>query len=500
METKFFRRSFLYAFLAIGATFTGCSDDEFADVDGLEPTLELATDHVRTLGGYEFRLAGTITDKDGIRSIRLSCPELNLDRTIDLFQYYSEVQYEYTLDYAFTVPEDLDGDNFNLKVTVSDVGGRTTEGIILITMDGDYEDPIITNPSGEPIVVVICEGVLSPQSLTISATDNKALDSLSINVEGYGKFMAYPTESDPRAINYSLDLSNLPVENKDYQTTIIAYDTLLRTDTVSCVISVTDSPDYEKMYLADVATEEELTSDVFGVPMLIDHTGAFQYSARYYNRNAGTEISFIPQKDSFGPTRYGLDSADKSKLSKEADAEPIVLEESNVYYQIDFNIATLTYTMKTYSVNEADDPWPSSMVYGEPTLDKWNDGGSTWMDFTFGMTSTNPTEVNPFVQDGNNPHLFTYDDPIYLRANEQMHFIIHNYHTDQWWDFVSWRSDSATDPEVFGYSTKSAFRNRSYSGPTTGEDIWSEPVVKETGNYQFYFDSHLGRAKLVRVE
>lgn len=156
--------------------------------------------------------------------------------------------------------------------------------------------------------------------------------------------------------------------------------------------------------------------------------------------------------------------------------------------------------MKTYSVNEADDPWPSSMVYGEPTLDKWNDGGSTWMDFTFGMTSTNPTEVNPFVQDGNNPHLFTYDDPIYLRANEQMHFIIHNYHTDQWWDFVSWRSDSATDPEVFGYSTKSAFRNRSYSGPTTGEDIWSEPVVKETGNYQFYFDSHLGRAKLVRVE
>ena len=472
METKFFRRSFLYAFLAIGATFTGCSDDEFADVDGLEPTLELATDHVRTLGGYEFRLAGTITDKDGIRSIRLSCPELNLDRTIDLFQYYSEVQYEYTLDYAFTVPEDLDGDNFNLKVTVSDVGGRTTEGIILITMDGDYEDPIITNPSGEPIVVVISEGVLSPQSLTISATDNKALDSLSINVEGYGKFMAYPTESDPRAINYSLDLSNLPVENKDYQTTIIAYDTLLRTDTVSCVISVTDSPDYEKMYLADVATEEELTSDVFGVPMLIDHIGAFQYSARYYNRNAGTEISFIPQKDSFGPTRYGLDSADKSKLSKEADAEPIVLEESNVYYQIDFNIATLTYTMKTYSVNEADDPWPS----------------------------TNPTEVNPFVQDGNNPHLFTYDDPIYLRANEQMHFIIHNYHTDQWWDFVSWRSDSATDPEVFGYSTKSAFRNRSYSGPTTGEDIWSEPVVKETGNYQFYFDSHLGRAKLVRVE
>ena len=35
------------------------------DVDGQSPTLELTSDHVRTLTGYEFKIAGKITDKDG---------------------------------------------------------------------------------------------------------------------------------------------------------------------------------------------------------------------------------------------------------------------------------------------------------------------------------------------------------------------------------------------------------------------------------------------------
>ena len=41
-------------------------------------------------------------------------------------------------------------------------------------------------------------------------------------------------------------------------------------------------PDFPKMYLADVATAEELNSDIFGVPMVIEHTGEYQYKANYY--------------------------------------------------------------------------------------------------------------------------------------------------------------------------------------------------------------------------
>ena len=72
-------------------------------------------------------------------------------------------------------------------------------------------------------------------------------------------------------------------------------------------------PDFPKMYLADVATVEELNSDIFGVPMVINHTGEYQYRARYYNKAAGTEIFFLPQKTDFTPICFGLDPEDNTK-------------------------------------------------------------------------------------------------------------------------------------------------------------------------------------------
>ena len=53
-------------------------------------------------------------------------------------------------------------------------------------------------------------------------------------------------------------------------------------------------------------------------------------------------------------------------------AKPIVLTEANVYYKININILLKTYEMETYSLAEAVDPWPASMKYGLPTMDKWN--------------------------------------------------------------------------------------------------------------------------------
>ena len=136
------------------------------------------------------------------------------------------------------------------------------------------------------------------------------------------------------------------------------------------------------------------------------------------------------------------------------------------------------------------------MTYGEECFDLWGDG-STFISFTFGLTSDNPTGVKSFIQDETNPHLF-YSEPMELASGEQMNFIIHNYHTDQWWNAVRWCSISETDLDVFSYYTQSASKNPAYTGPTTGQDVWSKPTVTTGGTYRFYFDSHLGRAKLVR--
>lgn len=121
MKAKLLQSTVLWTFLSAATLFVGCSDDEdYRDVDGQSPTLELTSDHIRTLTGYEFKIAGKIADKDGIRSINLQCAELYLDKTIELSALYSEPLYEYNLNYGFTIPEKTKGDSFTIKVTVTD--------------------------------------------------------------------------------------------------------------------------------------------------------------------------------------------------------------------------------------------------------------------------------------------------------------------------------------------------------------------------------------------
>ena len=65
MKAKLLQSTVLWTFLSVATLLVGCSDDEdYRDVDGQSPTLELTSDHIRTLTGYEFKIAGKIVDKD----------------------------------------------------------------------------------------------------------------------------------------------------------------------------------------------------------------------------------------------------------------------------------------------------------------------------------------------------------------------------------------------------------------------------------------------------
>ena len=333
--------------------------------------------------------------------------------------------------------------------------------------------------------------------MEFSVNDDRALKSVKIDipgVEGYPKVV--DTFSPINSYTFSERIS-LPSTPAVYDVMVTVVDTTLAEKTIAdtCHLVVQELPDFAKIYLADT---EDLNNDVFGVPMCVDHVGEFQYRARYYNQNAGTEIYFLPQTTSFSPICFGLDPTDNSKLADDPSiSEPIVLEEANTYYEIIFNTKEGTYAISTYSIEDAQDPWdPNVLTYGEQCFDLWGDGGE-FIDFTFGLTSTDPTGVESFVQDAVNPHLFYSAEPLELEAGETMHFIIHNYHTSSWWNMVRWCSTSATDLDVFGYYTQSGSKNPAYDGPTNTQDVWSEPVVTTTGSYRFYFDSHLGRAKLV---
>lgn len=191
-----------------------------------------------------------------------------------------------------------------------------------------------------------------------------------------------------------------------YTINLAAYDAVGNSVTTTCSLTVSEMPDFEKMYLADVATDEELNSDVFGVPMVINHTGEYQYKARYYNKAAGTEIFFLPQKTSFTPICFGLDPEDSNKLTDDPElAKPIVLDTPNVYYEIDINVKQSTYSIKTYSVTEATDP--INYEYGQ-LCDMPRNEGEPQFNFYIGWVILRRMRRASFVQDANNPHLFYY--------------------------------------------------------------------------------------------
>lgn len=507
MRTRFLKVSLLCALFATGVFVTGCSDDNgYADVDGQSPVAELKADHIRSGAGHDFTIEGTLTDEDGISAIKLQCADLYLNKTIDLIEIYGEPQTSYDLSYKFSISRDEVGEQFTVKVTVVDVGGRETSQDVLITMDGDFENPVFSLAPDKAITVLMKADRNPQYTLNFTVTDDRKLDYATIEIPELTGFETRTVSAEGQSSLTFKEVIVFPNVSQVYTINLAAYDAVGNSVTTTCSLTVSEMPDFEKMYLADVATDEELNSDVFGVPMVINHTGEYQYKARYYNKAAGTEIFFLPQKTSFTPICFGLDPEDSNKLTDDPElAKPIVLDTPNVYYEIDINVKQSTYSIKTYSVTEATDP--INYEYGQ-LCDMPRNEGEPQFNFYIGWgDSPQNAGEHLFVQDANNPHLFYYPatgSTWSLQSGEEMNFIISNYHPNGYWDQVEWRCDNSTDIEKFGYFSKANNVNPNWEGTnrqwwdgSSVQDNWMKPVVTNGGNYRFEFDAHLGRGKIV---
>ena len=507
MRTRFLKISLLCALFATGVFVTGCSDENgYADVDGESPVAVLKTDHIQSGAGHDFTIEGTLTDADGISAIKLQCADLYLNKTIDLIEIYGEPQTSYDLSYKFSISRDEVGEQFTVKVTVVDVGGRETSQDVLITMDGDFENPVFSLAPDKAITVLMKADRNPQYTLNFTVTDDRKLDYATIEIPELTGFETRTVSAEGQSSLTFKEVIVFPNVSQVYTINLAAYDAVGNSVTTTCSLTVSEMPDFEKMYLADVATDEELNSDVFGVPMVINHTGEYQYKARYYNKAAGTEIFFLPQKTSFTPICFGLDPEDSNKLTDDPElAKPIVLDTPNVYYEIDINVKQSTYSIKTYSVTEATDP--INYEYGQ-LCDMPRNEGEPQFNFYIGWgDSPQNAGEHLFVQDANNPHLFYYPatgSTWSLQSGEEMNFIISNYHPNGYWDQVEWRCDNSTDIEKFGYFSKANNVNPNWEGTnrqwwdgSSVQDNWMKPGVTNAGNYRFEFDAHLGRGKIV---
>lgn len=520
---------------ALAATTACSSDDDWKDVDGAAPQLGLTSSHERTEAGRTIKISGEITDNDGISTIELVCHPLNLNKKIDIIDIYGEPLKTYTLDYSFKIQENEAGSEFLIDVITTDIGGRQDKQQVKVTLDGDFTFPVFTAAPDKEITVILKPNTAFNLQFTVE--DNRVVDYVTIDIQDItnGEDAPQAITGFPRTVNgngsglfsFSEKIA-LPSQEATLLATITAYDReaneAAHATTITSKINVGALPDFEKLYLCDVATAAELNSDVFGVPMLIDHVGEYKYQARYYNENAGTEVCFLAQKTDFGPVCFGPANDDPSTLGDDPnEVGRIKLDQSGVYYLFDIDTYNRSFSYSTYSIEEAIDP-VMHLHYGQDDLNTWWETNNLdeiwWQEFYFGP-ATGPDNVQKMIQDTKNPHIYVLEG-WNLDAGD-MNFILHNWHSHGWWNFVTWRVDNASDPEKFMYygnrhpDTPHYQNNDDYFEYKYGNnpdfdinnwgdegyrknfvpDNWVKPNVSVAGKYKLIFDAHLERARLV---
>lgn len=519
---------------------SSCSDDDkWGTVDGKEPNFAVTSEHVMTDLGRDVHFAGKITDADGIASIKLSCPALSINKTIDLIEIYGAPQTEYDLDYSVRMRNDIEGESFDVEIAVTDVAGNTVKKNVLVTLDGDFSAPVFETSPDKEVTVLYKENPTF--NLSFAVRDNREIDYVTVDVEGVDGFPVTVQGNGQNRVEFARKLE-LPTAIADYNLTVTAYDKAaqegeVRSTVVNSVIKVSELPDWSVIYLADVATAAELNSDVFGVPMAMDHVGEYKYRVRYYNEKAGTQICFIPQKTDFGPICFGPDPADPAKLGDDPESVGrVTLDKAGVYYLINVNTFERTVTLDTYSVNEAVNP-VMHLHYGQNDLNTWwettNMGDIWWQEWFFGPGG-NPDQITAHMeQDKNNPHIYYYD---WKLSEGTERFQIANWHSHGWWNFTAWRVDDSDDaskcmfygnyhPTTPHYESNDDYFKFKYIDidpeeykfmyPSGGQafdlgkwgdegyrknfvpDNWINAKIPAEGNYRIIFDLHAERIKMI---
>ena len=463
--------------------FIGCSDDDksFPDVDGLAPKINLTTSHIKTELNRDFYIKGEIEDKDGLKSIHLLCEEIHLDKVINLSK--DSVIHTYNLNYKFKLRKELEGEKFNIKVSVTDLGERTSEETIFLTTDGDFTAPRFLQYLDDEITVLIKEE--TKLNVKFKVEDNRALDRVIVTIPELNYNKEIKTFSGDGKILDFEDYLILPSEVGIYNLEVIAFDKAeLKAETKS-VISVSEMPDFKKMYLADVETVAELNNDVFGIPMLIERTDPYTYKARYYSSKGGTELFFIPQKTDFSPISFGVDPPNTNVLTDDPDVALPIIIDSEGYKEIIFNIISGEFSIKSYQ--PSDDPIEiGKMVYlneGEPE--------EGMIPLEIGLVgsglpnSGNWSTSDPYLLEQNKKNPFLLEAEIILEKGDVVEFMIGPKHSWGWWPEPFWRWDRGVDPE--------------YNILNGGENP-AEWEIKESGTYKFVFDSHLKRSKFYLID
>jgi hypothetical protein len=226
---------------------------------------------------------------------------------------------------------------------------------------------------------------------------------------------------------------------------------------------------YDKLYLADVTDAAALSSDLFGVPMVMDKVGSHSYELVYYARSAGVKIRFLPNKAALLPVAIGKAVANPQRLSTDgATSLPIELGAKG-YYKISVNTLLLSYTVEPFT--------PTGTAFNQTAL-----VGRGFYDYPSMNWQNTLPDIILLDKDPDNPLLFTKKVKLGIPPGQTYttgQFIITT--NNGWTDF--WRVDNAASPEI-----------AVFNGGTNAEI----PITDTPVEYLFVFDTYTNRIQAIK--
>ncbi len=462
--------SFFMLLIASLSIFVACEDDNDKKWSTTsDPALVLTSSQIHTAAGRTITINGIVSDEVGIEKINLNIDEWFLDRDIQILKDNVLVK-DYELNYNFAVPENVSGQTFTITVTVTNVGKRTTSKQLSVSMDGDFDNPTLTVSSPSSGLTVTPDNEIA-LDISCSLTDARQLGYFVVKESAlnfYDSISFAGTGTKSFAYNKTV---TLPAKVADYNFNFLLADSAGLSVSTSRIVKASFS--YDKMYLADVATVDELVSDLFGVPMLIKTTGDNKFQAQYYAEKPNAEIRFIPQTTNFTPHCFGIDPDNSSKLIDSPQALPIVLPNVG-YYRINIDINALTYDVESYvptdgyyTVNISDD---DNTYIGNLSL-----VGHGFAEYNTNWDPKTGVELDHVA----NTYRFTKE----LDLEGDVEFIFSPQHKSGWWVDPFWRFDRKSEPEATILKG--------------GDNV--DMMVPVRTRYRVVFDTHLNRAKVVKV-
>ena len=372
----------------------------------IPPGLSVEISDIKTFPGDEIFLKGMVSAENGIKTIKLICAGIELEKIYDLKSQSPEV---FRFNHSFIVPETMSEDLDDvLSIVVEDVDDNVTTKEVSVAFLPDTTDPWFVSLPPSPASVdfdVIEEK--ADYILNVEISDDRELAKLSVSIPEIG----YEKEVALSSLSHKQTLSIQFLATGTYSGTIKVEDKVgnYTENNITLIVLPKEDEDpiddYAQMYV--VNAEEDPDAYVFGYYKYMERTGAYTYTTKFYAAKNDTKIAFVPTQ-SVAEDYFGVSPYVSTKLiNKNGYAVPINIPDKG-YYTIEVNIEQKTYSVTAYT--------PQTPEY-TGVLNVTGEG----FDFANWTMSADMTKVDPV-----NPYLYTVEVGVSYSAEFEVLFCFTN--------------------------------------------------------------------------